>query len=111
MCKGVEVLAAVSWRLARPSGPIFLYQDRSIRWEAIFCPLLSRLREAGRCIKWLKYPSMDEKFRYWVCFGWAKVCVMVESSRARMTPRVVMVIAVIFVRVGMVIGSVFVGTI
>lgn len=36
-------LAADSCRLANPSGPIILYQDRSIRWEAMFCPMLRKL--------------------------------------------------------------------
>lgn len=54
MCMGVEVLAAMSWRSASPSGPIFLYQDRSIRWEAMFCPLLSRFAELSRCTRGLK---------------------------------------------------------
>lgn len=35
----VEVLVAMSCKSAMPSGPIFLYQDKSIRWEASFCPL------------------------------------------------------------------------
>lgn len=42
VCRVVEVLAALSCRVASPSGPIFLYQDRSIRWDAIFCPVVSR---------------------------------------------------------------------
>lgn len=109
MWRVVEVLVIVSWRSATPSGPIFLYQERSIRWEAIFCPLFNRARELRRCVRGLKYPSMVEKFRYVVCFGWVRVCVMFESSRARITPRIVTIIAVVFVRVGMVIGGVFVG--
>ena len=52
---------------------------------------------------------MEEKFRYMVCFGWVRVCVMFESSRARIMPRIVTIIAAVFVRVGMVIGGVFVG--
>lgn len=59
----VEVLAAMSCKSASPSGPIFLYQDRSIRWEAIFWPLFSSFMEVRRCVKWLKYPSVEEKFR------------------------------------------------
>ena len=35
-------LLIMSCKSARPSGPIFLYHDRSIKCEAIFCPLLSR---------------------------------------------------------------------
>ena len=69
MWRGVGVLVIVSWRLASPSGPIFLYQDKSIRWEAIFCPLFSEIKELRRCIRGLKYPSIEEKFRYGVCFG------------------------------------------
>lgn len=52
---------------------------------------------------------MEEKFRDVVCFGWVRVWAMFESSRAKMMPRVVTMIAVVFVSVGMVIGSVFVG--
>lgn len=37
------------------------------------------------------------------------MCVMLESSRARMAPRIVMIIAAVFVVVGMVMGGVFVG--
>lgn len=86
----------------------FLYQDRSIRWEAIFCPLFRRVRELRRCVRGLKYPSMEEKFRYGVCFGLVRVCVMVDSSRAKIMPRIVTMIAAVFVRVGMVSGG-FVG--
>lgn len=39
----MEILDAVSCRLANPSGPSILYQDRSIRCEAIFCPPLKIL--------------------------------------------------------------------
>lgn len=59
----VEVLAVMVCRLARPSGPIFLYHDRSIRWLAIFCPVLSSAVELGRWVRRLKYPSVEEKFR------------------------------------------------
>lgn len=54
VCRVVEVLVAMSCRSASPSGPIFLYQDRSIRWEAMFCPLLSRFVELSRCVRGLK---------------------------------------------------------
>lgn len=63
MWRGVEVLAAIICRSASPSGPIFLYQERSIRWEAIFCPLFSRLVVLERCVRRLKYPREEEKFR------------------------------------------------
>lgn len=43
------------------------------------------------------------------CFGWVRVCVVFASSRARMMPSIVMMMAAVFVRVGMVIGGVFVG--
>lgn len=46
-----------------------------------------------------------------VCFGRVSVCVVFESSRARIIPRAVMMIAVVFVMSGMVIGGVFVGSI
>lgn len=58
----VEALAAMVCRSASPSGPIFLYQERSTRWLAIFCPEFSRARELGRWVKGLKYPSVREKF-------------------------------------------------
>lgn len=105
----VEVLVAISWRSASPSGPIFLYQERSTRWEAIFWPLFKRVEELKRWVKGLKYPSIDEKFRYVLCFGWVRVWAMFESSRARIIPRIVMMIAAVFVRVGIVIGGVLVG--
>lgn len=86
-----------------------MYQDRSIRWDAIFCPLFSRFVEAGRWDKGLKNPNEVEKFMRVVCFGGVRVWVMFESSRARMMPRVVTMMAAVFVSVGMVIGGVFVG--
>lgn len=61
--KVVEVLVAISWRSASPSGPIFLYQDRSIRCRASFCPLFSRPVEVRRWVRGLKYPNEEEKFR------------------------------------------------
>lgn len=45
------------------------------------------------------------------CFGGMSVCVVFESSRARIIPRVVTMIAAVFVTGGMVIGGVFVGRI
>ncbi len=45
------------------------------------------------------------------CFGGESVCVVFESSRARIIPRVVTMIAAVFVMGGMVIGGVFVGRI
>lgn len=109
MCRVVEALVAVSWRSASPSGPIFLYHDRSMRWEAIFCPLFRRIVELGRWVRRLKYPRVVEKFRRECCFGWVRLCAMFESSRARIAPRIVMVMAAVFVSVGMVIGGVFTG--
>lgn len=111
MWKVVEVLVAMSWRSASPSGPIFLYQDRSIRWEASFCPLFRRFVELRRWDRGLKYPSVREKFVRVFCFGWVKVCVMFESSRARIIPRIVTIMAAVFVIIGIVIGGVFVGII
>lgn len=52
----VEALDAVSCKLASPSGPSILYQDRSIRWEAIFCPPLRNLVMLKRWTRGLKYP-------------------------------------------------------
>ena len=43
------------------------------------------------------------------CFGGVRVCVVFESSRAKMIPRVVTIMAAVFVIVGMVIGGVFMG--
>ena len=54
---------------------------------------------------------MEEKFKYGVCFGCVRMCVVVDSSRARVMPRAATIIAVVFVRVGMVIGRVFVGVV
>lgn len=105
----VEVLVAMSCRSASPSGPIFLYQDRSIRCVAIFCPLFSSFVELRRCISGLKYPSVDEKFRRVFCFGWVRVCVMFRSSRAKIAPKIVAMIAAVFVSMGMVMGGVFEG--
>ena len=50
----VAVLVAISCRLASPSGPRVLYQDRSIRCEAMFCPPLRRLVMVRRWIRGLK---------------------------------------------------------
>lgn len=86
-----------------------MYQDRSIRWDAIFCPLFSRVVEARRWDRGLKNPNEVEKFMSVVCFGGVRVWVMFESSRARMMPRVVTMMAAVFVSVGIVIGGVFVG--
>ena len=105
----VEVLEAMSCRSASPSGPIFLNQDRSIRCEAIFCPLFRSFVELRRCIRGLKYPREVEKFKYVFCFGWVSEWVRLESSMAMIMPRIVMRMAVVFVSVGMVIGGVFVG--
>ena len=43
------------------------------------------------------------------CLGEESVCVVFESSRARIIPRIVMMMAAVFVMSGMVIGGVFVG--
>lgn len=43
------------------------------------------------------------------CLGDVKVRAIVESSKARAMPSIVAMIAAVFVRVGMVIGGVFVG--
>lgn len=60
-CRDVVVLVAISCRLASPSGPSSFSQDRSTRWEAIFCPPASRLVVLNRCVRGLKYPSDTEK--------------------------------------------------
>ena len=105
----MEVLAARSCRSARPSGPIFLYQDRSMRWEAMLCPPFSSFVEVRRCVSGLKYPSVEEKFRGMLCLGWVRAWAIFDSSRARRIPRIVTMMAAVFVRVGMVIGGIFVG--
>ena len=50
----MEALVVVSCMLANPSGPNSLYQDRSMRWEAMFCPPVSRFVTLNRCISGLK---------------------------------------------------------
>lgn len=60
-CAWVMAFAIVCWRLARPSGPRSLYQERSIRWEAIFWPPVSIVFVLMRCIVGLKYPRDREK--------------------------------------------------
>ena len=47
----------------------------------------------------------------WFCFEGVREWVIFESSKARMIPRVVIMIAAVFVIIGMVIGGVFVGRI
>lgn len=109
LCNVVEVLVAVTCRLARPSGPVFFSHDRSTRWLAIFCPEFNRKVELRRWVKRLKYPSEEEKFKRLFCLGWVVVWVEAESSRARMIPRVVASKAAVFVSRGIVIGGVCVG--
>lgn len=58
----VEVLDARSCVLASPSGPSFLYQKRSMRCKAIFCPLFSAFMGVMRWMSRLKYPREEEKF-------------------------------------------------
>lgn len=53
-CREVEVLVAINWRLANPSGPSSLYHDKSMRWEAVFCPQASMFVVARRCVSGLK---------------------------------------------------------
>lgn len=55
------VLAVVACRLASPSGPSSLYQDRSMRWEAMFWPPVRRVFVLDRCVSGLKYPKEIEK--------------------------------------------------
>lgn len=86
-----------------------MYQDRSIRWDAIFCPVVNRWVELGRCVRGLKYPRVDEKFKMGFCLGLMRVCVIFESSSAMMMPSKVIIMAVVFVVSGMVMGGVFVG--
>lgn len=109
MWRLIEVLVAMSWRSASPSGPNLLYQDRSIRCEAIFCPVPSRFTELSRWVRELKYPNEEDKFKGLLCFGCISMCVTLESSKARAMPRIVTRIAAVFVSVRMVTGGVFVG--
>ena len=109
VCIRVMALLAATCSSARPSGPIFLSQERSIRCRAMFCPFSRRVLEQNRWIRGLKYPSREEKFTRGFGFGWAGVRVMFESSRARMTPRIVTRMAAILVTRGIVIGGVLVG--
>lgn len=62
-----------------------------------------------RCDKGLKNPNEEEKFVSTVCFGWVRVWAMFESSKARMVPKIVTMIAAVFMGIGIVIGGVFVG--
>lgn len=49
---------------ACPPGPIFCYQDRSVRCEAIiFCLPFTSSGELRWCLGGLKYPNVEEKFR------------------------------------------------
>lgn len=105
----VEALDAVSCKLASPSGPSILYQDRSIRWEAIFCPPLRNLVMLKRWTRGLKYPREVEKFDSDVCFVRMCIWVVFEISRAMAIPRAVTTRAVILMDSGMVVGGVFVG--
>lgn len=107
--KAVAALVVVICKLASPSGPSILYQERSIRWEAMFCPPLRKLVMLRRWIKGLKYPRDVEKFERVVCFVRMSVWVIFEISRARAMPRAVTIRAVILMDRGMVIGGVFVG--
>lgn len=50
----MAVLAAIRCRLANPSGPRVLYQDKSIKCEAMFCPPLRRLNVLRRWVRGLK---------------------------------------------------------
>lgn len=109
MCARVAALLAATCSSARPSGPIFLSQERSIRCRATFCPFSSRVLEQNRWISGLKYPSREEKFMRGFGLGWVRVCVMFESSRARMIPRIVTRMAAALVMRGMVIGGVLAG--
>ena len=54
VCRVVEVFVAICCRSASPSGPIFLYQNRSVRWRASFCPWFSRFVVLGRWVSGLK---------------------------------------------------------
>lgn len=105
----VEVLDARSCVFASPSGPSFLYQNRSMRCKAIFCPVSSAFMGVMRWVSRLKYPKEEEKFRQLFCFGCVRVWAMFDSSRARRAPRMVTIMAAVFVMMGMVIGGVFVG--
>lgn len=103
------IFEVVSCRAANPSGPISLYQDRSIRFRAVFCPFLRRFVELRRWVRRLKYPSVVEKFDRGFCLGRIRAWVSFDISRARTMPRAVMMMAVILMDSGMVVGGVFVG--
>lgn len=62
MCIEVAALLAATCSSARPSGPIFLSQERSIKCRAMFCPFSNRFLEKNRCTRGLKYPNAEEKF-------------------------------------------------
>lgn len=105
----MAVLVAISCKLASPSGPRILYQERSIRCEAMFCPPPRRLDMVKRWVRGLKYPRDVEKFEKAVCFVRMRVWAIFEISRAKAIPRAVTTRAVILMDVGMVIVGVFVG--
>lgn len=107
----VAVLAAIICRLASPSGPNILYQERSIRWEAIFWPPLSRFVVVERCVRGLKYPRDVEKFENGFRLGKIRVWAISDSSRARAIPRAVTTRAVILMDRGIVMGGVFIGSV
>lgn len=69
MWKEVAVFDAIICRLANPSGPRSLNQERSIRWEAMFWPPLSIFVGINRCTRGLKYPRAVEKFEKRFCLG------------------------------------------
>lgn len=104
-------MAAAICRLPSPSGPNILYQERSIRWEAIFWPPLSRFVVLRRWVRGLKYPRDVEKLENGFRLGRIRVWAIDESSRARTIPRAVTTRAVILMDSGMVMGGVFMGTV
>lgn len=105
----VAALVVVICRLASPSGPSSLYQDRSTRWEAMFWPPVSRVFVLRRCMSGLKYPREIEKLCIRVCFVRIRVWAIFEISSAIAIPRAVITRAVILIERGIVIGGVFVG--
>ena len=63
VCRVVEIFVTICCRSASPLGPIFLYQNRSVRWRANFCPWFNRLVVLERWASSLKYRSLVEKFK------------------------------------------------
>lgn len=93
--------------LLSPFGPIFSYQDRSIRCVAMFWLNFRFIIGNERCIRVLKYASEFEKL--WMLEDFLVLFTIIISSKASSRPRIVIASAMVLVCVGMVVGGVFNG--